>query len=273
MKSSKYWDTSWNPIRVKGGGYHCTKCSDGCLNCWSEKYNNRFGNKIPFDNRPVEFEIDKRVLEQPLHWKKPRIVAVQWLGDLFHEDIEVEFQGEVCEIIKKCPQHIFLLLTKRIKRMATFFPDFYNVPQNCWPGVTICNQVEADEKIPEFLKVPGKKWLSFEPLLSGVNMPNLGRSFCKKCGCSKAGRHIECTYCGSIIPDSMITPGVDFVVVGAETGPCRRPCNPFWIKSIVEQCREAGIPCFVKQISIAGHVLSNIDDFPEELRVSQTPWR
>jgi protein gp37 len=86
----KWWSTPWNPIHVKGGGWHCTKISSGCDHCWAEGVNIRFGNGFGFlhgSSKMVEFVLDQRILEQPLHWKKPRIVAVQWLGDLGHEQI------------------------------------------------------------------------------------------------------------------------------------------------------------------------------------------
>lgn len=82
-QDGKFWQKAWNPLHVKGGGFFCTKTSPGCQLCWSEALNKRFGNGLPFDNRQVEFELDQRILEAPLHWKKPRVIAIFWLGDLF----------------------------------------------------------------------------------------------------------------------------------------------------------------------------------------------
>ena len=80
IENGQFWEKSWNPIHVKGGGYFCSKVSQGCRGCWSEALNLRFGNGLPFDNRKIEFVLDQTILEAPFHWMKPRIVAVQWLG-------------------------------------------------------------------------------------------------------------------------------------------------------------------------------------------------
>jgi protein gp37 len=130
---------------------------------------------------------------------------------------------------------------------------FINVEApNIYNGLTICNQAETDEKIPQLLKVPGKRWLSIEPMLSAIR------------------------------PDLK---DIDFVVVGCETGPKRRPCKLEWVQSLVDQCKAAGVLCYVKQIPVLrmvkgskgtrwiDSVSHNPEEWPESLRVRKTPWQ
>lgn len=120
-------DETINPIKVKGGGYHCTKVSPGCDNCYAERTNcNKFmniGNYQPFDGQKVEFELDEVVLEKPLHWKRPRKIFVQSMGDLFHPDIPDEYISKVWDAMWAAQQHIFLILTKRPERMLAFIRE------------------------------------------------------------------------------------------------------------------------------------------------------
>jgi protein gp37 len=139
--------------------------------------------------------------------------------------------------------HIFLVLTKRAQRLAQNAPQFPSDPINVWHGLTVCNQQEADEKIPQLLQVPGHKWLSLEPLLSLILIP---QEYLKQ---------------------------IDAVVVGCETGPRRRYCPEGRIRAIVDQCKAAGVLCFVKQIEVNGKVVHELEQFPKDLRVRELPWR
>lgn len=117
-------EETWNPIRtINGPGYHCTKVSEGCQNCYAEKFNKRFGNGQPFDNSEGSFYLFKDCLEKPLHWKKPRKIFVQSMGDLFHEDVPDEFIAKVWDVMWKCSQHTFLVLTKRPERMKKWVEE------------------------------------------------------------------------------------------------------------------------------------------------------
>jgi protein gp37 len=119
-------DKTWNPIQAvtkgkSGRGYHCTKISPGCDNCYAEATNALRGNGIPFDSRATAFELVVKTLEAPLHWKKPRRVFVQSMGDLFHEFITLAMVDEVYKIMARCPQHTFMILTKRPMRMLMYY--------------------------------------------------------------------------------------------------------------------------------------------------------
>ena len=170
MNKSKinYCDRVWN---VTGG---CTHCSPGCDNCWAAQLTDtRFKDKPRYAGLTKEGKWTGKIklfedrLEQPLHIKKPQVIFVNSQSDLFHPDVPFEFIQSVLGIIASCPEHYFLLLTKRPEKMAELSGAY---PDNCYPGLTICNQREADEKLPVFLQIPGHKWLSIEPLLSEINL-------------------------------------------------------------------------------------------------------
>jgi len=274
IKHGKYWDQSWNPTKVKGGGYHCTKCSPGCAHCWAEQYNMRFHNHIPYDDRPVEYVFDEKILQQPLRRKKPTVYFVCDLCDLFHPQVPFEFIDKVMAVITLCHQHTFLILTKRAGRMLKYFnrpefwtrilPDAISLPlwfhkgvqeplpdyidfnavsrtihgplPNVYSGLTICNQAEADEKIPAFLQIPGYKWLSIEPCLTDINIHRyLLPQF----------EHITGLYADPPIAKPFY--GINQVIVGGESGRGARPMHPDWPRSLRDQCKVAGVPFFFKQ--------------------------
>jgi len=232
MSTKIEWcDETINPIqdRIKGEsgrGYHCTKRSPGCLNCYAETINNRFGNHLPFDGRKAEFELIESELHKLAKWKKPRSVFVQSMGDLFHEDVPLDFIRRVFFEMNLNYQHIYLILTKRPNRMA----EITNLAPNrierakIWYGLTVCNQQEADEKIPVFLKVPGKRFLSIEPMLGEIDI----RVWAHQCITQGCGDQLSA------------------VILGGETGPKARPMNPDWVRSVRDQCEAAGTDFFFK---------------------------
>jgi len=254
IRKGMYWDKAWS--LVDG----CTPCSPGCENCWSAGIEHRFRSYRNGWNPDRLTDVDGKFkgivkargdrLDIPLKTKKPTVFAV-W-NDLFHEDVSFEFQTDAWLNMALTHRHTFLVLTKRIEGMKTFvsawkMSDFPHI----WSGVTVCNQKEANEKIPQLLQVPGHKWLSIEPMLGPIF---LSRDWID------APRYWE-------------TGIIQGVVVGCETGPHRRPCNIEWSRSIVEQCKAAGVPCFVKQLEINGKVVHELEQFPPDLRVRELAWR
>lgn len=190
------------------------------------------------------------MLTKPLHWKKPRMIFVCSMGDLFHESVPFEWITRVFKIIERCPQHIFQVLTKRPERMQEFIgPSIDHLP-NVWLGVTAENQEMADKRIPILLKIPAaKRFVSVEPLLGAIdlrfgdNMEEYEDSDVAWLPCERGGqRHQHFMY------DPACQRGLDWVICGAESGPGRRKCEWAWPESIVQQCKEADVPCFVKQI-------------------------
>jgi protein gp37 len=185
-------------------------------------------------------------LDQPLTWKKPRRIFVNSLSDLFHENVPFDFVCDVFRVMQIAEQHTFQILTKRPARMLNFVKgickqgEIERLPPNIWLGVSVENQETADERIPLLLQVPAAvRFISAEPLLGPID---LGRYF--NYG-SKDERGI-CLSGGAGNPRS--TMGISWTIVGGESGPGSRPCDLAWVRSIKDQCQEAGVACFVKQL-------------------------
>lgn len=227
LEKGLYWERAWS--LVEG----CSPCSPGCDHCWAAAQahmrQNQANPKIAAANSgltapngkfngQVRFRDD--LLEAPLKVKKPTVWAV-WT-DLFHETIPGLAILEVFKIIQKCPQHTFLILTKRARRLRieaeatlSFLLGFAWPLSNVWLGVTVCEQDEADKKIPLLLQIPAvKRFISVEPMLEPLDLSSAG------------------------LPD--------WVICGPETGPRARPRDPAWVQALARQCQAAGVPFFDK---------------------------
>jgi len=231
----KYWKKPWNVITG------CTKVSEGCENCWAKDINDRFKQG---DFSEVKFHEDK--LYKTLKWDTSLIFTCN-TSDLFHQSIDTEKISSVLYVPTWIHNwhHVFLILTKRPERLGEFYSRLSG-HNNIILGTSIENQKWADIRIPELLKVPAwKRVLSIEPLLGKIM---LAQSYIDKARFFEMGT-------------------LDWVIIGSESGPNRRPCKIEWIESIVEQCRAAGVPVFVKQIHDSkGKVIHDIDQFPESVR-------
>jgi protein gp37 len=183
-----------------------------------------------------------------------------------------EFIDSAWKRMAQCPQHTFLVLTKRPKRMLRAMTDFiipnYGILLNVWLGCTVVNQAEADEKIPIFLQVPGKKFLSLEPLLGPIDLvypetlwPDGPQRCCdgRECGCM-----------GLPIEPPLIY-GIDAVILGGETGgySSRLP-NVSWVQSIRDQCESAGVPFFFKSWGKKGR--ANLGRLLDGRTHDDLPW-
>jgi len=229
-----YTDEGWNPVSG------CTPCSPGCANCYAkataERFPNAhagFGAKVAGFAKAVSFSqvvLHPDRLSKPLHWRRPRVVLVPTMGDLFHPDVPDAFLVDVLQAISSAhSRHTWLLLTKRAERMQEFMSRYMAMDRlgcfpNVWLGVTVCNQEEADAKIPILLDAPAAhRWISVEPMLGPIAM---GRFF--------------------VNPKRRI----DQVIVGCESGPKRRPMRHEWANAIEAQCERAGVPYYLKQRSL-----------------------
>jgi protein gp37 len=225
--------------------------------------------KVP---KRIEFngliETHPERLSIPLKRRKPTVFAV-W-NDLFHEAVPREFIDKAFAVMALSPEHTFLVLTKRPARMSDWsqddvndvinvtmqYPEFLpkngrSYPRSCyWPlsnvylGLTVCNQQEANEKIPVFLQVPGNKFLSIEPMLGPIDLTRLNDTplYCYD---SLSGRqYAKHTKNRSIVG---MTDHIDAVILGGETGPGARPMHPDWVRSVRDQCAAAGVDFFFKQ--------------------------
>ena len=275
--SIEWTDATWNPVRG------CKPVSPGCANCYAELMTGRLeamgqdgyagltkpgtGKKRFLFNG--EFRTAPDRLEDPLRWKKPRMVFVNSMSDLFGEGVSSEYITMVFDVMAACPQHTFQVLTKRPERMLEYFEhvakNSLSMPEaatkwplpNVWLGVSVENN-DYVSRIEKLLRAPAAvRFLSLEPLLGPINLRRWtttrsdGVGLCCECcwkdRCDQPWHHYRasCPHCkGSGIRSSSI----DWVIVGGESGPNARPCGLRWIADIVAQCKAAGVPCFVKQL-------------------------
>ena len=233
---------TWNPITG------CSKISPGCKNCYAEKMSKRLAGRFGYpedDPFRVTFHPDKVYL--PMDWKKPRTIFVCSMGDLFHENVDISWIRAMVEVMLAADQHTYQILTKRPQRMKECLDWLFDgrllpnkLPDHIWLGVTAENQEQADKRIPILLRIPAAvHFVSIEPMLSLVNMYRHLPGDIDSGGFDPQGF--------SISLDSW--PGVDWVIVGAETGPGKRPMDLDWARSLRDQCQAAGVPFFFKKDS------------------------
>ncbi len=238
ISKGRYWQEG---ITLVDG---CTPCSPGCEHCWSAGIAHRFsrtgksyksdGNTRcwPFltDEKTGKFNGRIEVYPERLkrfNTRKPKVFAI-W-NDLGHPDIPPFFLTQVYHAMAEFKQNIYLCLTKRPE---TFLREFPNPLENVYWGLTVCNQAEADEKIPIFLQVPGKKFLSIEPMLGAIDIVSFLPATLPALDRAVSGPRGDC---------------LDAVILGGETGPGARPLHPDWVRSVRNQCAAAGVPFFFKQ--------------------------
>ncbi len=208
-KTAIEWtEVTWNPVTG------CDKVSEGCKNCYALRLAERFRGVT---DHPYEQGFDLRLwperLMQPLHWKLPRTVFVNSMSDLFHEQIPEAFIHRVFAVMQEASRHRFQILTKRHLRLASMAPDL-PWPSNIWMGVSIENQRWL-ERVDALKNTPAAvKFLSCEPLLG---------------------------------PLTIDLQGIDWVIVGGESGPGARSMESDWVTSIRDQCLKARVPFFFKQ--------------------------
>ncbi|MBU1699640.1 MAG: phage Gp37/Gp68 family protein [Candidatus Eisenbacteria bacterium] len=237
MTKIEWTNETWNPVTG------CTKISVGCKNCYAERMAKRLAGRFGYPrDEPFKVTLHPERLEEPLHRRKPRMVFVCSMGDLFHEDVPWEFIVEVFLIMARASHHTYQILTKRPERMREFCSaeQFNAGPfKHLWLGVTAENQKAADERIPILLDTPAAiRFVSCEPLLGTMD---LRRFFLAPNGVPPhhavvRGLHGEGGQ------------GLDWVIAGGETGPGARPMHPDWAHDICNQCIAVAIPFFFKKM-------------------------
>lgn len=172
----KYWTKSWNVING------CTKCRAGCVNCWALEMTKRMaGRQLPaLLVRDGEWSgvvtINKYKFDLPLHWKKPQVVAVNWMSDTFHSGVPPFVWPGMLAVMSRAPQHKYLVLTKRYGEMV-YRLNQQDADDHIWMGVTISNKADADEALIHLQQVHFmgyKTWVSFEPALEAFNWAGFG---------------------------------------------------------------------------------------------------
>jgi protein gp37 len=213
-KSSIEWtDATWNPVTG------CTKISAGCDFCYAQRFSERFRGTPghPFESG-FDLTLRPERLEQPLGWRKPRMIFVNSMSDLLHKDVPKEFIGRVFDTMEKAHWHTFQVLTKRSSLMRNFLRSRYGRwigPAHIWCGVSVEDGTKLS-RVRHLRESPaGVRFLSIEPLIGPIGKLDLD--------------------------------GIDWVIVGGESGPKARPMEAAWVRSIRDQCERARVAFFFKQ--------------------------
>lgn len=280
MSTKIEWtNETWNPVTG------CTKISPGCKNCYAERMARRLAGRYGYPEAPHHFDVTLQPdrLDQPKRWKKPRRVFVCSMGDLFHEDAD-DFLYDVWKAMLAADWHTFQILTKRPDWMADYLSMCYEIfweikpPSHIWLGTTTEDQKRANERIPALLHAPAPvRFVSVEPMLGPVNLSESMHRHEAIDKTSPSGKQLwRCIQCGEETPAPCKWPyhqcrTLDWVIIGCESGPGRRFMAWEWAIDLVEQCKVAGVPVFVKQIEVKGKVSHDMSEWPEELRVREYP--
>ena len=254
MKNSKieWTGATWNPLRG------CARVSEGCRYCYAERVADRFSGPGQAyeglttrgkDGQPRwnnEIMLVPHMLRKPLSWKQPRRIFVNSMSDLFHEKVPFDYIQQVFDVMQQASWHEFQILTKRAERLADLAPQLEWAP-NIWMGVSIEDYTVID-RIDHLRAVDAAiRFLSIEPLIGPITDLNLE--------------------------------DIHWAIVGGESGTQARNMDPYWAVDILAQCRQAGIPFFMKQMGsqwAKGERLKDskggdINDFPPSLRVREYP--
>ena len=213
-KSAIEWtDATWNPVTG------CTKITRGCDNCYAARFAERFRG-VPSHPFEQGFDLTLRPerLEQPLTWRRPRMIFVNSMSDLFHKDVPHAFIDRVFDSMEAADWHVFQVLTKRSSLMRKYLRRRYGDargPTHIWCGVSV-EDGGAKSRIEHLREAPAAvRFLSIEPLIGAVGQLNLE--------------------------------GVDWVIAGGESGPGARPVHLEWVREVRDQCVEQGVAFFFKQ--------------------------
>lgn len=242
----------------------CQKVGPGCDHCYAETRNARFGGGVATNWGPgaPRRRTSASNWRKPLAWQaeakrtgtRPRVFCAS-LADVFDNAVPSDWRSDLFELIDRTPDLDWLLLTKRIGNAAQMLRDDWErdcFPPNVWLGATVVNQDEADRDVPKLLAVPARvRFLSCEPLLGPVDLNRIH----EECDGGLGHSWESCLNGKRFSPwvdideDPMIPghPKIDWVIAGGESGPGARPMHPDWVRSLRDQCKDAGVPFFFKQ--------------------------
>jgi len=207
----EWTESTWNPLTG------CTKVSAGCKNCYAEVMARRLqAMGQPKYKNGFKLTLHPETMREPYSWKKPRVVFVNSMSDLFHKDVPIKFIQDVFKVIKENPYHVFQILTKRADVLLYYDREGYlEWTHNIWMGVTIEDDTVM-HRIDQLRSIGAKvKFLSCEPLLTAL-------------------------------PDLNLT-GIDWVIIGGESGRKPRPMKEEWALDIRDQCQKKGVAFYFKQ--------------------------
>jgi len=237
-KSNIEWtEMTWNPVTG------CTKISQGCKHCYAERMAKRL-TAMGSDRYRNGFEVTLHpdLVDVPRGWRQPRVVFVNSMSDLFHDDIPLAYIQRVFATMRDCPHHTFQVLTKRSERLAEF-AAYLPWPKNVWMGVSV-EDARVMHRVADLQATPAAvRFLSLEPLIGPL--------------------------------DNLTLEGIHWAIVGGESGPKARPMQKQWVSSILRQCRAARVPFFFKQWGgvrkdLTGRALNGriYDEMPRELQTA-----
>jgi protein gp37 len=211
--SIEWTDSTWNPVTG------CTKITAGCDNCYAERFSERWRGVTghPFENG-FDLTLRPERLEQPLSWRRPRMIFVNSMSDLFHKEVPTTFIDLVFDTMEAADWHVFQVLTKRSSLMRDYLRMRYaqeDPPKHIWLGVSV-EDASATSRIRHLREAPAAvRFLSIEPLIGAVGAIDLS--------------------------------GIHWVIAGGESGPNARPLHVDWVREIRDQCHEARVAFFFKQ--------------------------
>lgn len=208
----EWTDATWNPVTG------CTKITSGCDNCYAARFAERWRGipDHPFENG-FDLTLRPERLAQPLDWRRPRMIFVNSMSDLFHKEVPWTFVDRVFDTMEKADWHVFQILTKRSSLMRDYLKARYaqSAPEHIWLGVSV-EDAKAKSRIEHLRQAPaGVRFLSIEPLLGPVG--------------------------------SMELEGIHWVIAGGESGPKARPMQIEWAREVRDQCTTQNVAFFFKQ--------------------------
>lgn len=263
----EWTDATWNPITG------CTLVSEGCRHCYAARlaatrmkhHPSRAGlarlNAAGEAKFTGEVRLNEQWLDQPIRWRKPRRIFVCAHGDLFHEAVPDEWIDRVFAVMALAQQHTFQVLTKRPERARDYLTTRANLLRisgewpfaHIWLGTSVEDQATADARIPHLLAIPAAvRFLSAEPLLGPLDLIRA----MDRAGFDPVWSIRQC--------------GLDWVIVGGESGRGARPMHPDWARGLRDQCRAAGVAFFLKQMGGSRKPHAAI---PDDLCVREFPAR
>lgn len=205
----EWTDATWNPVTG------CSKISAGCKHCYAERLSFRLRamGKPQYTNG-FELTLQPEALDTPRTWTRPRMIFVNSMSDLFHEEVGLDYASRVFAVMNECPQHTFQVLTKR-PEIALAQSPYLTWSSNIWMGTSV-EDSRVVHRIDALRRIPARtRFLSLEPLLGPLPKLNLS--------------------------------GVDWAIVGGESGPRARPMSKEWVTDLRDQCARANVPFFFKQ--------------------------
>lgn len=205
----EWTDRVWNPFNG------CTKISAGCKNCYAAKMARRLqGMQKRGYRNGFEISVVPERLDNPSHWKKPSMIFVNSMGDLFHKDVPQEYRQRIFQVMNECTRHTFQILTKRPEELVKV-QDQFNWTSNIWIGVTV-ESAQYLSRVDQLRQVPAHvRFLSCEPLLGPLGQFDLS--------------------------------GIHWVIAGGESGPGARPVQEAWVTELKDWSKQCHTPFFFKQ--------------------------